>query len=231
MKMMLRPASRSRRSTPNRRSTSGGDSAEVGSSRMMMRAPENSTRESSTSCCKPSGSAPIGVRGSTAMPRLSRCSARAAPHRAPVHQAEPVERLDAHVDVLRDAQRAARRTAPDAPCRSPRRARRAARRSARARPSSRISPSYSGCTPAMIFISVDLPAPFSPTRPWISPAFQREIDLAQRDAPPNALEIRSGRAAPDHRGTAPAATLPPLQGERPLPLSLVGEGKGRLRAR
>ncbi len=44
MKMMLRPLSRSRRSTSNRRSTSGGDSAEVGSSRMMMRAPENSTR-------------------------------------------------------------------------------------------------------------------------------------------------------------------------------------------
>ena len=27
----------------------------------------------------------------------------------------------------------------------------------------------SECTPAMIFISVDLPAPFSPTNPWISP--------------------------------------------------------------
>ena len=40
MKTMLRPASRNRRSRPNSRSTSGGESAEVGSSRMMMRAPE-----------------------------------------------------------------------------------------------------------------------------------------------------------------------------------------------
>ncbi len=36
------------------------------------------------------------------------------------------------------------------------------------------------CTPAMIFISVLLPAPFSPTRPWISPLAQREVDAAQR---------------------------------------------------
>src|SRR5437870_8093455 len=38
-------------------------------------------------------------------------------------------------------------------------------------PSIRISPPYSGCgyTPARILISVDLPAPFSPTRAWISP--------------------------------------------------------------
>ena len=50
MNTMLRPASRSRRSSANSRWTSGGESAEVGSSRMMIRAPENSTRASSTSC-------------------------------------------------------------------------------------------------------------------------------------------------------------------------------------
>ena len=47
------------RSTANRRSTSGGDSAEVGSSRMMMRAPENSTRAISISCCRPIGRSPM----------------------------------------------------------------------------------------------------------------------------------------------------------------------------
>ena len=59
MKTMLRPDSRSRRSTPNSRSTSGGESAEVGSSRMMMRAPENRTRLISTSCWMPIGNEPI----------------------------------------------------------------------------------------------------------------------------------------------------------------------------
>ena len=39
MKTMLVPSSRSCLSVANRRSTSGGDSAEVGSSRMMIRAP------------------------------------------------------------------------------------------------------------------------------------------------------------------------------------------------
>ena len=39
-------------------------------------------------------------------------------------------------------------------------------------PSNRISPSNSpaGMTPLSTFISVDLPAPFSPTTAWISPA-------------------------------------------------------------
>ena len=58
MKMKLVPRSLSRRSTANSRSTSGGDSAEVGSSRMMMRAPEKSTRASSISCCRPIDSGP-----------------------------------------------------------------------------------------------------------------------------------------------------------------------------
>ena len=37
-------------------------------------------------------------------------------------------------------------------------------------PSRWISPSSGWWTPAMIFVSVDLPAPFSPTSPWTSPA-------------------------------------------------------------
>ncbi len=66
------PPSRTRRSIPNSRSTSGGDNAEVGSSRMMMRAPDDSTRASSTSCCRPSGSELMAAAGSTSMPRRCR---------------------------------------------------------------------------------------------------------------------------------------------------------------
>ncbi len=39
-----------------------------------MRAPEDSTRASSTICCKPSGSEPAGARGSASMPKLRSCS-------------------------------------------------------------------------------------------------------------------------------------------------------------
>jgi hypothetical protein len=38
-----------------------------------------------------------------------------------------------------------------------------------ARPSHRISPASGWSTPSMIFTRVDLPAPFSPINPWISP--------------------------------------------------------------
>ena len=41
----------------------GSSSAAVGSSRMMICAPENSTRESSTSCCRPTGREPMVVVG------------------------------------------------------------------------------------------------------------------------------------------------------------------------
>ncbi len=49
-------SSRTRRSMANSRAISGGERAEVGSSRMMRRAPEESTRANSTSCCSPIGS-------------------------------------------------------------------------------------------------------------------------------------------------------------------------------
>ncbi len=104
MNTMLCPASRSRRSKPNSRSISGGESADVGSSRIIMRAPENSTRATSTSCCRPSGRPPILARGSTSIPRFAKCSRGAAPHRAPVDQPEPADGLRAEMDVLRHAQ-------------------------------------------------------------------------------------------------------------------------------
>src|SRR3954471_9017701 len=55
------------------------------------------------------------------------------------------------------------------------------------RPSSRKRPEKPVCTPAMIFISVLFPAPFSPTRPWISPG--RSVKSTPRNAatPPNDL--------------------------------------------
>ena len=65
MKIRLLPSSFSLRSDRNRRSISGGDNAEVGSSRMMMLAPENSTRESSTNCSMPKSNQPSVIFGSS----------------------------------------------------------------------------------------------------------------------------------------------------------------------
>ena len=97
----LRAASRR---TPNSRSISGGDKAEVGSSRMMMRAPENSTRESSTSCCTPIGKSPSRARGSMSSPRFLSCSRAAPRHAPPGDDADTVHRLDAEKDVLGDGE-------------------------------------------------------------------------------------------------------------------------------
>src|SRR3984893_18951362 len=41
----------------------------------------------------------------------------------------------------------------------------------------------------MIFIRVDLPAPFSPTRPWISPRRSTKSTSRSATTPPNALEM------------------------------------------
>ena len=61
------------------------------------------------------------------------------------------------------------------------------------------------CTPAMIFISVHLPAPFSPTSPWISPARSAKSTSRSAVTPPNDLarcrRSASQRAARRHRAT------------------------------
>src|SRR6185295_15042031 len=54
----------------------------------------------------------------------------------------------------------------------------------------------------MIFISVLLPAPFSPTRPWISPAFRAKSTSFRAWTPPNVLEMPDSSSS----GTPPAST-------------------------
>src|SRR5271154_2107673 len=54
-------------------------------------------------------------------------------------------------------------------------------------PSIRISPASPAWTPAMIFISVLLPAPFSPATPWIEPGRSAKSTPRNAWTPPNAL--------------------------------------------
>src|SRR6201986_3699073 len=56
-------------------------------------------------------------------------------------------------------------------------------------PSTRIVPESPESTPAMIFIIVDLPAPFSPARPWISPAFSVKSTFRSAWTPPTDFEM------------------------------------------
>jgi hypothetical protein len=59
------------------------------------------------------------------------------------------------------------------------------------RPSSLISPASGGSAPAMIFSSVDLPAPLAPTRPLTLPS-------------------TTSKSTPCKAGTAPKRLLTPL---------------------
>src|SRR5690349_17572217 len=68
-------------------------------------------------------------------------------------------------------------------------------------PSIRKRPENSGCTPAMIFISVLLPAPFSPTRPWISPGRSAKSTPRSASTPPKVLPIPFS----SRRGVEPSA--------------------------
>src|SRR5882724_8573033 len=82
------------------------------------------------------------------------------------------------------------------------------------RPSSNKRPENSVCTPAMIFISVLLPAPFSPTRPWISPAESVKSTPRNAATPPKAFEMptssRRGARPCDIGGSDQEMILHPL---------------------
>src|SRR6478609_7001609 len=54
-------------------------------------------------------------------------------------------------------------------------------------PSSKV-PESRRCTPATTLTSVDLPAPFSPTRAWIEPASTRRLPERRATTGPNDLE-------------------------------------------
>ena len=187
MKTMERPSARSRRSTSNSCFTSGGDSADVGSSRMMICAPENSTRESSTSCCRPTGSEPMVVVGSMSRPRLAiSCFASRfmrPQSTVPMAVSGWLPRNTFSATVRSGTTESSWCTMPmELASASP------AERSRTSRPLIFMVPSKSVWTPAMIFMVVDLPAPFSPTRPWISPGSSVKSTFCSAITPPKCFD-------------------------------------------
>src|SRR5437868_1431890 len=69
----------------------------------------------------------------------------------------------------------------------------------------------------MIFASVDLPAPFSPTRPCTSPARSSKSTPRRARTPANSLTMPTARTA---AGGCPAAVSCSLTGSGPLVLRL-----------
>ena len=200
MKTMLRPSWRNRRRTPNSRSTSGGDSAEVGSSRMMMRAPENSTRAISTSCCTPIARSRMRRRGSISTPRRASCSTGLARSCDAIARNRTDPSAGCRERRSRPPKDRAPRSTPGEPWRCQPRAHRVPTGTgSRDRPA-RSDRRTRHASPAMIFISVLLPAPFSPTRPWISPA-------------------RSAKSTPRSASTPPKDFVMPMQFEEPACLA------------
>src|SRR3979490_2735545 len=79
-------------------------------------------------------------------------------------------------------------------------------------------PENSACTPSMIFISVLFPAPFSPTRPWISPAESTKSTPRSASTPPKAFVIwcssRMGERPCGIKGSDQEMILHPLHSSR-----------------
>ena len=172
------PSVASRRSTSHSSLTSGGDSTAVGSSRMRSFAPRYSTLRISTRCASPTERSETRRSGATTspvrLPNVSHLGVRrravephAASRLAPEHDVlGDRERRHEHEVLVHHADAGVDRLA------SPPAGDVAAVELDRA--------AVGWCRPARIRISVDLPAPFSPTSAWISPRGHLEGRAAVR---------------------------------------------------
>ena len=146
--------------TLNSTSTSDALSAEVGSSMIRMRASTDSARAISTSCCWPRRSSSTGVIGSISS---SRSSIRIFVCRASSSKSMPNGRRNSRPrKMLSRTLRLGARLSSWWMMEMPLSRASTVDAKLTRRPSSSISPEVGVTTPDRIFISVDLPAPFSP---------------------------------------------------------------------
>jgi len=165
---------------------------------MSTREPRQRALTISTCCCRPSASSPAGVRVDLDPERrcpLPRGGARAASTFSLKPRVSPRRRFSRTVS-------AARASSAGRPCRRPTRAPRAANRSAPPAHPLGISPASGRTIPDRMLISVDFPAPFSPSR---------AVHLAEADGqrmssfartPGNCLVMRLARRAGARQGPA-----------------------------
>ena len=176
------PAAVSSRMTRNSTLTSVIDSAEVGSSMISTRAFCRSARAISTSCCCPMRRSPTRVSGSSCSSSRSSTATVGGALGLPVQSPEPVRVLPAEEQVVLDGQVGAQAELlvddDDAPVRGlPRRAEQP--------PHHRARRGRSACSmPERIFISVDLPAPFSPNSAVTRPSRTVRVTPSSACVPP-----------------------------------------------
>ena len=205
-----------------RRSHSAGERAEVGSSMIRMRASSERALAISTSCCSPMRRPAMRASGSSSMPRRAR-SFRAAAVIAWRSRKRPARSGSRPRKMLAATLSSGTRLSSWWMMATP--ARSASRTPAKrtGAPSIRISPSSAGWTPERIFISVDLPAPFSPTSACTSPARRSKSTRSSAVTPAKCLvTLRARRKqirVADARRAGHASRTPP----KVPPLALAGE--------
>ena len=220
MTMMAVPPAFSSRSTLNSSCASCGVSTAVGSSRISTLASRYSALRISTRCSWPTERFSTRACGATASPYL-RDSSRTRSSAAGMSIATPLRGSAARTmfsaTVITGISMKCWCTMPIcASMASDGDVKRTAR------PSSRISPASGRYSPYRQFISVDLPAPFSPSSAWISPARTSrstaslattpgKILVTPRSSSTGVLELRGSEPA---GGFASSATGP-RSGSRP----------------
>ena len=178
MNTMEVPPSRSARMTVISSSVSCGVSTAVGSSSTSMRALRLSALRISTRCCTPTGRSATSASGGTSSPY--RLEISATWRRALRWLRKPIEccswpSMTFSVTLKTGISMKCWCTMPmPAAIASP------GPLNDTGWSSMRISPSSGWYSPYSTFISVDLPAPFSPSNAWISPGFDDEVDAVVR---------------------------------------------------
>ena len=193
MSTTVPPWSRSARSTRQRSRTSGGESTAVGSSSTRMRAPRSSVLTISTRCASPTERSATRRSACTTSPvsRLTRSTSRTAAARSKSPRAvgsRPSTTFSATVSVGTSMKCWCTIPTPAAiAC--------AVLHPVASRPFTSTVPASGAYIPARMRISVDFPAPFSPTSAWISPAPTSSEASRLARTGPNALATPSRRTA------------------------------------
>ena len=188
---MAVPADRRSRSTPNSRSASLAVRLDVGSSRMSSLAFIERARAIATSCCCAADSSPSGVLAAKPDPDARQLALGVGVHPPAIEQAKgaAARRLAPEEDVAGDVQRVDQlELLVDDGDAEPGGIGRSVQRHGRA--VERISPESARWMPARIFISVDLPAPFSPDERHDLAGRDLEVHAIERDHPGKSLGDR-----------------------------------------
>ena len=187
--MMPTPWPRSRLSVANSAPVSASERDEVGSSRIRTREFTPSARAISTICCRAvlrvatgaSGS-PISARPRSSISRRAWANMRRRSTRPNRTGSRPRNRFSA-------TERFGASESSWWITRIPSRSASATSRISTRRPSSSIVPESGRTMPPSTLISVDFPAPFSPSRAWISPARSAKSTASRAVTPPNRFVI------------------------------------------